>query len=51
MDFHFTGGDVTTVDFNHEHPQYPKYVICTQAEYDALPTKDSDTLYLIPATV
>ena len=51
VDFHFTGGDVTTVDLNHEHPQYPKYVVCTQAEYDALTTKDSDTLYLIPATV
>ena len=50
VDFHFTGGDVTTVDLNHEHPQYPKYVVCTQAEYDALTTKDSDTLYLIPAT-
>lgn len=22
VDFHFTGGDVTTVDLNHEHPQY-----------------------------
>ena len=51
VDFHFSGGDVTTVDLNHEHPQYPKYVVCTQAEYDALTTKDSDTLYLIPATV
>lgn len=51
VDFHFTGGDVTTVDLNHEHPQYPKYVVCTQAEYDALTTKDSDTLYLIPTTV
>lgn len=50
VDFHFTGGDVTTVDLNHEHPQYPKYVVCTQSEYDALTTKDSDTLYLIPAT-
>ena len=50
VDFHFTGGDVTTVDLNHEHPQYPKYVVCTQAEYDALTTKDGDTLYLIPAT-
>lgn len=45
-----TSGDTITLDLNHEHPQYPKYVVCTQAEYDALATKDSGTLYLIPAT-
>lgn len=51
VDFHFTGGDVTTVDLNHEHPQYPKYVLCAnQAAYDAITTKESDTLYLIPET-
>ena len=50
VDFHFTGGNVTTVNLNHEHPQYTKKVVCTQAEYDALATKDSDTLYLIPET-
>ena len=45
-----TNGDTIMLDLNHEHPQYPKYVVCTQAEYDALAMKDSNTLYLIPAT-
>lgn len=44
-----TNGDQITIDLNHEHPQYPKYHLCTdQAEYDAISTKDSATLYLIP---
>lgn len=45
-----TNGDTVTVDLNHNHPQYPKYVLCaSQAAYDAITTKDSETLYLIPA--
>lgn len=49
IDFHFTGGDITTVDLNHEHPQYPKYVYCAdEAAYNAITNKQSDTLYLIP---
>ena len=43
-----TNGDTITLDLNHQHPQYPKYVYCaTQAAYDAITTKESDTLYLI----
>lgn len=43
-----TNGDTITLDLNHNHPQYPKYVYCaTQAAYDAITTKESDTLYLI----
>lgn len=43
-----TNGDTITLDLNHKHPQYPKYVYCaTQAAYDAITTKESDTLYLI----
>ena len=52
-------GNSFTVDLNHTHPQYltehqslsgyAKFVICQdEAEYNALPTKDSGTLYLIP---
>lgn len=49
VDFHFTGGDITTIDLNHEHPQYPKYVLCAdEAAYNAIANKDSSTLYLIP---
>lgn len=44
-----TSGDTITVDLNHEHPQYPKYVLLAdEAAYEALATKESDTLYLIP---
>lgn len=44
-----SNGDTITLDLNHNHPAYPKYQLCTdQAEYDALTTKDSSTLYLIP---
>ena len=43
-----TNGDTITLDLNHQHTQYPKYVYCaTQAAYDAITTKESDTLYLI----
>ena len=45
-----TNGDTVTIDLNHVHPQYLKYVLCAdQAAYDAITTKESDTLYLIPA--
>ena len=43
-----TNGDTITLDLNHDHTAYPKYTVCTQAEYDAIVTKDSDRLYLIP---
>ena len=43
-----TSGDTVTVDINHEHTQYLKYMLCeSEAEYNALPTHNSDTLYLI----
>lgn len=46
-----TNGDTITIDINHQHPQYPKYVYCSsQAAYDAIVTKESDTLYLILET-
>lgn len=44
-----TNGDTVTLDLNHNHPQYLKYVLLAdEAAYAALATKDSDTLYLIP---
>ncbi len=43
-----SNNDTITLDLNHDHLAYPKYTVCTQAEYDALVTKDSDRLYLIP---
>lgn len=46
-----TNGDTITVDLNHNHPQYTKCVYCaSQAAYDAISPKDSDTLYLILET-
>lgn len=46
-----TNGDTITMDLNHNHPQYAKYVYCaSQAAYDAITTKESDTLYLILET-
>ena len=46
-----TNGDTITLDLNHSHPQYLKYVLCaSEAEYEAITTKDSTTLYLIPET-
>lgn len=42
-------GNTITIDLNHDHPQYPKYqLLADEAAYQALATKDSDTLYLIP---
>lgn len=44
-----SSGDTVTIDLNHEHPQYPKYVLCAdEAAYNAIANKDSSTLYLIP---
>ena len=44
-----TNGDTVTLDLNHNHPQYLKYVLLAdEAAYAALTTKDSSTLYLIP---
>lgn len=42
-------GDTITLDLNHAHPQYIKYeLLADEAAYNALTTKDSSTLYLIP---
>ena len=44
-----TNGDTITMDLNHDHLAYPKYVLCAdEAAYTAITTKDSATLYLIP---
>ncbi len=41
-----TNGDSITIDLNHNHPQYPKYVYLTsESQMPASP--DSTTLYLI----
>lgn len=46
-----TNGDTITIDLNHDHTQYPKYVLCaSEAEYTSIQTKDPATLYLIPET-
>lgn len=46
---HLSDGNDVIVDMNHDHPQYPKYQLCAdEAEYTAITTKDSATLYLIP---
>ena len=43
-----TSGDTVTLDLNHNHPQYPKYVVCDdEQEYEDISNKDSGTLYLI----
>ena len=43
-----TSGDQITIDLNHNHPGYAKYVYCaTEAAYNAISPKESDTLYLI----
>ena len=42
-------GDTYTIVLTHTHPQYLKYVLLAdEAAYNALATKDSGTLYLIP---
>lgn len=41
-----TNGDTITIDLNHVHPQYPKYVYLT-SESQMPVTPESDTLYLI----
>lgn len=42
-------GDTYTVVLTHTHPQYLKYVLCAdETAYNALATKDSGTIYLIP---
>lgn len=47
--FTHKNGDTDTLDLNHDHPAYPKYVLCeSEAAYEAITTKDSSTLYLIP---
>ena len=44
-----SNGDTITMDLNHDHTAYPKYVLCAdEAAYTAITTKDSSTLYLIP---
>ena len=44
-----SNGDRIIVDMNHSHMEYPKYHLCAnEAEYTAITTKDSTTLYLIP---
>lgn len=49
VDITLTNGDVITIDLNHEHPQYLKYVYCNdEAAYEAITNKDTTTLYLIP---
>ena len=44
-----TNGDEITVDLNHVHPQYLKYVYLTD-ESSMPASPDSTTLYLIPET-
>lgn len=49
--FSLSDGNSYTIDLNHEHPQYPRYVLLAdEAAYEALATKEADTLYLIPET-
>ena len=49
VDIELTNGDVVTIDMNHTHPQYLKFVLCAdEAAYNAISPKDSSTLYLIP---
>lgn len=44
-----SNGNSYTVNLNHVHPQYLKYeLLADEAAYNALTTKDSSTLYLIP---
>jgi hypothetical protein len=41
-----SNGDVVTVDLNHNHPQYPKYVHL-EDESDMPASPETDTMYLI----
>lgn len=42
-------GDTYTINLNHAHSQYLKFVLCrSESEYEALAVKDNSTLYLIP---
>lgn len=46
---HLSDGNTVTLNLNHEHAAYPRYHLCAdEAEYQAITTKDSATLYLIP---
>lgn len=50
--FTYGNGNTVTIDLNHQHPVYPKYLLCpSQAAYDNIATKDDTMLYLIPETV
>ena len=44
-----TDGNTITIDLNHNHPQYPKYVYL-ESESGMPATPDSTTLYLIKET-
>jgi len=51
VEFTLSNGDKVVVNMNHDHAAYPKYHLCAdEAEYTAITTKDSTTLYLIPET-
>ena len=44
-----SNNDTITVDLNHSHPAYPRYsLLADEAAYNAITTKESDMLYLIP---
>lgn len=46
VDITLTNGDTVTINLNHVHPQYPKYVYLTsESEMPANP--DSETVYFI----
>ena len=42
-----TNGDTITLDLNHDHPQYPKYVLLN-SESEIPLNPESDTLYMWP---
>ena len=49
VDLNLSDGTVLKMDLNHDHPAYPKYQLCAnETEYQAIVTKESDKLYLIP---
>lgn len=47
--FKLQNEDTITVDLNHVHSQYPKYVLL-ESESDLPADPDDDTLYLIPVS-